>query len=343
MGAGEPAESQACCRKSTELLKRGPDVHMAARSGDPAMTAMRPTVPASVPVPAGTQAGFTGDVTAAVSTRYQRVAEPAGCAHESARTASRRPDAQPAATTPAACTARRDARRPLRLRPATTQLDTSLPTNAAGKAAKEQKKKKVKKDKKQQQQARAPATRGYAATAATPPPAQRLMARILLADDSPHAQRMGERILREEGFEVVSLTDGETTLLRLGRRRSRSGDRGRVSAQQIRARHVPLRQGASAAPPRARGTDRRLAGAIRRRRGQARRVRRDPEKAVRGFGGPADHQAAADGSAGGARNSHATSACSAAPVAGARTGPGRSIANESAPPLRSRWTPPCRP
>jgi CheY-like chemotaxis protein len=41
------------------------------------------------------------------------------------------------------------------------------------------------------------------------------MSRILLADDSPHAQRMGERILREEGFEVVSLTDGEATLLRL--------------------------------------------------------------------------------------------------------------------------------
>ena len=41
------------------------------------------------------------------------------------------------------------------------------------------------------------------------------MARILLADDSPHAQRMGERILREEGLEVVTLTDGETTLLRL--------------------------------------------------------------------------------------------------------------------------------
>jgi CheY-like chemotaxis protein len=41
------------------------------------------------------------------------------------------------------------------------------------------------------------------------------MSRILLADDSSHAQRMGERILREEGFEVVSLTDGETVLLRL--------------------------------------------------------------------------------------------------------------------------------
>jgi CheY-like chemotaxis protein len=41
------------------------------------------------------------------------------------------------------------------------------------------------------------------------------MSRILLADDSPHAQRMGERILREEGFEVVSLTDGEAALLRI--------------------------------------------------------------------------------------------------------------------------------
>ncbi|MCC6367189.1 MAG: response regulator [Bryobacterales bacterium] len=41
------------------------------------------------------------------------------------------------------------------------------------------------------------------------------MSRVLLADDSPHAQRMGERILRDEGFEVVSVTDGETALVRL--------------------------------------------------------------------------------------------------------------------------------
>jgi CheY-like chemotaxis protein len=41
------------------------------------------------------------------------------------------------------------------------------------------------------------------------------MSRILLADDSPHAQRMGERILREEGFEVVTVTDGNTALMRL--------------------------------------------------------------------------------------------------------------------------------
>ncbi len=39
--------------------------------------------------------------------------------------------------------------------------------------------------------------------------------RVLLADDSPHAQRMGERILREEGFEVVTVTDGDTALIRL--------------------------------------------------------------------------------------------------------------------------------
>lgn len=39
--------------------------------------------------------------------------------------------------------------------------------------------------------------------------------RVLLADDSPNAQRMGERILREEGFEVVSVTNGDTALIRI--------------------------------------------------------------------------------------------------------------------------------
>ncbi|MCC6859528.1 MAG: response regulator [Bryobacterales bacterium] len=41
------------------------------------------------------------------------------------------------------------------------------------------------------------------------------MSRILLADRSSHAQRMGERILREEGFEVVTVSSGENALLRL--------------------------------------------------------------------------------------------------------------------------------
>jgi outer membrane protein assembly factor BamD len=47
---------------SLGLLKRGPDVHGAAKSGTPAMTAIRPEIPVSVPTPAAT-AGFTGDVT----------------------------------------------------------------------------------------------------------------------------------------------------------------------------------------------------------------------------------------------------------------------------------------
>jgi len=41
------------------------------------------------------------------------------------------------------------------------------------------------------------------------------MSVILLADDSPHAQRMGERILTEEGFDVVTVTDGEAAMHRL--------------------------------------------------------------------------------------------------------------------------------
>jgi CheY-like chemotaxis protein len=41
------------------------------------------------------------------------------------------------------------------------------------------------------------------------------MSRILLVDDSPHAQRMGERILSEEGFEVVTLSNADSALIRL--------------------------------------------------------------------------------------------------------------------------------
>ena len=41
------------------------------------------------------------------------------------------------------------------------------------------------------------------------------MSVILLADDSPHAQRMGQCILTEEGHQVVCVADGETAALRL--------------------------------------------------------------------------------------------------------------------------------
>jgi CheY-like chemotaxis protein len=41
------------------------------------------------------------------------------------------------------------------------------------------------------------------------------MSRILLVDDSPHAQRMGERILSEEGYEVVTVSNADSALIRM--------------------------------------------------------------------------------------------------------------------------------
>src|SRR5271165_3067577 len=41
------------------------------------------------------------------------------------------------------------------------------------------------------------------------------MNRILLVDDSPHAQRMGERILSDEGYEVVTVSNADAALVRL--------------------------------------------------------------------------------------------------------------------------------
>lgn len=48
-------------RRATGFMRRGPDTHTAAKSGQPAMESMRPSIPVSVPV-AGS-AGFSGDVT----------------------------------------------------------------------------------------------------------------------------------------------------------------------------------------------------------------------------------------------------------------------------------------
>ena len=42
-----------------------------------------------------------------------------------------------------------------------------------------------------------------------------IMSRILLADDSPQALRLGEQILSGQGIEVVSVTDGAVALRRL--------------------------------------------------------------------------------------------------------------------------------
>jgi CheY-like chemotaxis protein len=41
------------------------------------------------------------------------------------------------------------------------------------------------------------------------------MSRVLLVDDSPHAQRMGDRILTEEGYEVVTVSNTDSAMIRL--------------------------------------------------------------------------------------------------------------------------------
>ncbi len=53
--------------RATELIRRGPDVSAAAKSGPPAMTNLRPTIPASVPQPIAPATGTT-EVTAGVVT-----------------------------------------------------------------------------------------------------------------------------------------------------------------------------------------------------------------------------------------------------------------------------------
>ncbi len=50
------------------LFRKSPDVSAAAKSGEPAMTSLRPGIPASVPPPAATAIGATADVTVSTVT-----------------------------------------------------------------------------------------------------------------------------------------------------------------------------------------------------------------------------------------------------------------------------------
>jgi outer membrane protein assembly factor BamD len=50
--------------RDTLWIRRGPDMSTAARSGDPAMTNLRPSVPPLVPQAPGANSAFTGEVTA---------------------------------------------------------------------------------------------------------------------------------------------------------------------------------------------------------------------------------------------------------------------------------------
>jgi outer membrane protein assembly factor BamD len=127
------------------LLKRGPDVRMSAKSGSPAMTTLRPSVPASVPVPAATgAAGFSGDVTVApitdptlLETKPDARQNPPAAQTDSAAKA---PDtvAGPDAT------AKTDGT--VTAQPAAATDQQPLPTNRDGKQAKQKKAKKKKVD-----------------------------------------------------------------------------------------------------------------------------------------------------------------------------------------------------
>ena len=138
----------------------------------------------------------------------------------------RNPDARTSAATPTA--------------PSSTNSNQPLPTNRDAELKKyreKQAKKQQKLDKKKKKDETAPASGsqtpaqapadqggGTPTTSGTssPAPAHKLschpasaMSRILLADDSPQALRLGEQILTTQGFEVVSVTDGATALRRL--------------------------------------------------------------------------------------------------------------------------------
>ena len=56
---------QGMMARATGMLKRGPDSSKAAKSGAPAMASLRPTIPASVPIPAGAAGGGVTDVSIA--------------------------------------------------------------------------------------------------------------------------------------------------------------------------------------------------------------------------------------------------------------------------------------
>ncbi len=141
--------------KSTGFLKRGPDVHAAAKSGQPAMTAMRPTVPASVPLPAGASTGVT-DVGASIIGDSSALAT--------------QPDARqnPPASTPPADGQAATAAAPSS--DAAAGQSQPLPSNYQGKPQKAKKKKKGKEQPAAKQPVVAPAAPVVPPAGATPTP-----------------------------------------------------------------------------------------------------------------------------------------------------------------------------
>jgi outer membrane protein assembly factor BamD len=148
----------------TLWIRRNPDTSMAAKSGDPAMSNLRPSVPPLVPQPAGAT-GFTGDVTAtAVGDSSALDSKPDARANPPAGAAPAAQGQNATATTPAADSTQQ----------AASSQQASQPAQQT--AADQANAKKKKKNKKQQQQNPAqpadsaqPATAQPAAAPTTPP------------------------------------------------------------------------------------------------------------------------------------------------------------------------------
>ena len=141
----ENRQKQGLISRSTDFLRRGPDVSEAARSGAPAMTTLRPSVPPTVPQTAAAGAGaFTGDVTAtqlsgpsALDTKPDARANPPGTA-----------EAKPDAAAPAAGASSAAGSAPAG---STASADTAPAKTSQAASNETQKSKKKKKDKKQKQ------------------------------------------------------------------------------------------------------------------------------------------------------------------------------------------------
>jgi outer membrane protein assembly factor BamD len=123
--------------RDTLWLKRGPDMSTAARSGDPAMTTMRPSVPPLVPQAPGAGGAFNGDVVAtpvgnstALDTKPDARANPPA---QGAAAAAGTP-ATPAAASGAAATPAADASQ----QPAAQQSTTDANAKKKKKAKKQQ-------------------------------------------------------------------------------------------------------------------------------------------------------------------------------------------------------------
>jgi outer membrane protein assembly factor BamD len=148
------------------IMKRGPDVSSAAKSGQPAMTTLRGTVPVSVPLTRGTP-GFTGDVTATTvgsdSTALDKLPDartnaPAAVGAEGPPAGAKPEDAKPADPNAAAGA-----------KPADANASAANPQQAAQTTDPKAKKKKKEKKVKPQPATNPPATTTPASTPTTPP------------------------------------------------------------------------------------------------------------------------------------------------------------------------------